>query len=500
MTVADRRHPQRWLIMGVLCLALLVVVLDNTILNVAVPTLATKLSASTSDIQWMINAYVLTLAGLLVAAGSLADRFGRKRSVLFGIAVFGLGSLAAAYSTSSGMLIGARAFMGIGAACMMPGTLAVVMQVFDEDERPRAIGIWTAVLSVGVAIGPVIGGFLLQHFWWGSVFLVNVPVAVLAFVAVLLSVPESRDPNAGRVDVLGAVLSTVGVVAVVYGVISIPSYGWVSGVVLGAVGFGVAALGAFVWWELRTTSPMLDMALFRNRMFSGAVGGMILGQFGIAGSMFLLTQYLQFVMHYGPMEAGLRVAPLPASMLIVSTWFNAPLIKRLGTPKALALGMGVGSVGLAVVALTSGVGYLPLLVGIVLLGAGFGLAGPAAAGALLGAIPVERAGTASGVSGMLTEIGDGMGIAVLGSALAGWFAAGLPTGLGPDAARSLPSALAAVQTHPELAGAVENAFASALSVSQLFGAVAVLAGGAVSGFLLWRAAKADKAKDPIPAG
>ena len=475
--------------MGVLCLALLVVVLDNTILNVAVPTLAVRLGAGTADIQWMINAYVLTLAGLLITAGSMADRFGRKRSVLFGLVVFGLGSLAAAFSVSSGMLIAFRAVMGVGAACLMPATLAVVMQVFDEEERPKAISIWTAVLSVGVAIGPVIGGFLLQHFWWGSVFLVNVPVAAVGVVAVALLVPESKDPMGARVDLLGALLSTVGVVALVYAVISIPGDGWVSPSVLGSAAAGVVALALFVWWETRVEAPMLDVGLFGNRQFSGAVAGMVLGQFGMAGSMFLLTQYLQFVLHYGPMEAGLRMAPLPAMMLVVSTWLNAPLLRRLGTPTALVLGMATSAVGLGIIALTSGQGYLPLLLGIMLLGAGFGLAGPAAANALLGSIPVERAGTASGVSGMLAELGDGLGVAILGSALVGWFTAGLPAGLGPDAGRSLPDALAPVGNRVDLAVAVNKAFAEALSTAQVVGAIAVLAGGLVAGLLLWRAAR-----------
>jgi EmrB/QacA subfamily drug resistance transporter len=486
--------------MGVLCVALFVVVLDNTILNVAVPTLATKLGAGTADIQWMINAYVLTLAGLLITAGSMADRFGRKRSVLFGLTVFGLGSLVAAFSLSSGMLIGARAVMGLGAACLMPGTLAVVMQVFDEEERPKAISIWTAVLSVGVAIGPVIGGFLLQHFWWGSVFLVNVPVAAIGVVAVALLVPESKDPRGARVDLLGALLSTIGVVALVFAVISIPADGWGGTSVLGAAAVGVVALALFGWWESQVAAPMLDVSLFGNRQFSGAVAGMVLGQFGMAGSMFLLTQYLQFVLHYGPMEAGLRMAPLPAMMLVVSTWLNAPLLRRLGTPKALILGMTAAAVGLGVIALTSGQGYLPLLTGIVLLGAGFGLAGPAAANALLGSIPVERAGTASGVSGMLGELGDGLGVAILGSALVGWFTSGLPGGLGPDAGRSLPEALQQVGNRPDLVAGVNKAFADALSTAQVLGAIAVLAGGLLAGLLLWRAARSSvPVEEPVSA-
>ncbi|AHI01169.1 MFS transporter [Kutzneria viridogrisea] len=480
--------------MGVLCLALLVVVIDNTVLNVAVPSLIAKLGAGTSDIQWMINAYVLTLAGLLVAAGSLADRFGRKRSVLFGLAVFGIGSLFAAFSVSTGMLIGARAFMGVGGAFLMPGTLAVVVRVFDDEERPRAISIWTAALSVGIAAGPVLGGLLLQHFWWGSVFLINLPVAVLAFVAVALLVPESRDPAGGRVDVLGAALSTVAVVSLVFAVISIPEHGWGSTVVLGSAALGLVVLGVFAWWERRAPNPMLDVRLFTNRRFTGAVSGMVLGQFGIAGSIFLLTMYLQFVLRYEPIEAGLRVAPTSVAMVVVSTWFNAPLLRRLGTPLALVAGMTVGAVGIAVIALTSGSGYAPVFVGVLLLGAGFGLAGPVAVNALMGAIPVERAGTVSGVSGMLGQIGDGLGVAVLGAALAGWFGAALPSGLSPDAARSLPTALSEVGGHPELVNQVRSGFAESLATAQLLGAGAVLAGGLVAGLLLWRA---QRVREPV---
>jgi EmrB/QacA subfamily drug resistance transporter len=488
--MSAERHPQRWLIMGVLCLALLVVVLDNTVLNVAVPSLTSALGASTADIQWMINAYVLTLAGLLVAAGSLADRFGRKRAVLLGLTLFGVGSVVAAFSVSTTMLVAARAGMGVGAAFLMPGTLAVVIRVFDEEERPKAISIWTAALSVGIAIGPVIGGFLLQHFWWGSVFLINVPVAVIGIVAVILLVPESRDPSGGKVDVVGAVLSTVAVLSLVYAVISIPEHGWVSAGVLVPAAIGIGTLAVFGWWERRVAHPMLDIALFTNRQFSGAVSGMVLAQFGMAGSMFLLTMQLQFVLQYSPMEAGIRVAPVSIAMLVVSTWFNAPLLRRLGTPKALTLGMAVAAVGLVIIAVGAPSGYLALLAGVVLLGAGFGLAGPVAVNALMGAIPVERAGTASGVSGMLTQVGDGLGIAVLGAALAGWFTASLPSGLSRDAGRSLPNALAEAHGNPNVIEQVRQSFASSLTTSQLVGAVAVLCGGLLAGFLLWRAAKA----------
>ncbi|HWO63401.1 MAG TPA: MFS transporter, partial [Umezawaea sp.] len=237
-----RAHPQRWLVLGVLCLSVMVVVLDNTVLNVAIPSISTGLGAGTADIQWMINAYSLVLAGLLLTSGALSDRFGRKRALVAGLAVFGVGSAVAAYAGTPEALIGARAFMGLGAAFLMPGTLAVLVQLFDERERPRAIAVWAAVSSIGLAGGPVIGGFLIDHFWWGSVFLVNVPVAALAVVAVVLLVPESKDPTVRTPDVLGSVLSTIAMTSLVWAVISQPEHGWGSTRVLAALGVGLVAL------------------------------------------------------------------------------------------------------------------------------------------------------------------------------------------------------------------------------------------------------------------
>jgi MFS family permease len=231
--VGVRPHPQRWAVLGVLCLSVMVVVLDNTVLNVAIPSISTGLGASTADIQWMINAYSLALAGLLLTTGSLSDRFGRKRALLAGLVLFGTGSAVAAYAGSSEALIAARGFMGIGAAVLMPGTLAVLMQLFDDRERPKAIGIWAAVTSLGFAAGPVIGGALIKHFWWGSVFLINVPVAILAIAAVATLVPESKDPTVRKPDVLGSILSIIGMVSIVYAVIEVPEHGF------GSAEFGV---------------------------------------------------------------------------------------------------------------------------------------------------------------------------------------------------------------------------------------------------------------------
>jgi EmrB/QacA subfamily drug resistance transporter len=453
----------------------MVVVLDNTVLNVAIPSISRGLAASTSDIQWMINAYSLVLAGLLLTSGSLSDRFGRKRALLAGLAVFGGGSAIAAYAGSPEALIGARAFMGLGAAFLMPGTLAVLMQLFDEAERPRAIGIWAAVSSLGFASGPVIGGALINHFWWGSVFLVNVPVAALAIAAVLFLVPESKDPTVRKPDLPGSVLSTVGMVSLVWTVISVPQHGWDSPQVIVSLALGLGGLLAFALWERHTPEPMLDLAFFADRRFTGAVAGGVLAAFGMGGSLFLLTQHLQGVLGYGPLEAGLRVAPMAITLLVVSN-VTAPLGARLGAGNTMLLGMTTVAAGL--VALSFGGGYGSTLGGLVLIGAGVGIATPVAVNALMSAIPPERAGIASGLNGTLTELGNSFGIAVLGALLSARFAAALPDGV---SSRSLSEAL---QTGDP--GSVREAFVSGMSVSLLVGALAAFLGGVVAGVMLRR--------------
>ncbi|MET1075520.1 MAG: MFS transporter [Umezawaea sp.] len=482
-----RTHPQRWLVLGVLCLSVMVVVLDNTVLNVAIPAISTGLGAGTADIQWMINSYSLVLAGLLMTSGALSDRFGRKRALVTGLAVFGVGSAVAAYAGSPEALIAARAFMGLGAAFLMPGTLAVLVQLFDERERPRAIAIWAAVSSVGLAGGPVVGGFLVDHFWWGSVFLVNVPVAALAVVAVVLLVPESKDPTVRRPDAPGAVLSTIAMTSLVWAVISQPEHGWGSPRVLTALGVGAVALLAFGWWERRTPHPMLDLGFFADRRFSGAVTGGVLAAFAMGGSLFLLTQHLQSVLGYSPLEAGVRVAPMAVAVLVVSN-LCAGMGARFGAGGTMMLGMsGVAAGLLALSFSTADGGYTATLVGLVLIGAGVGIAMPVAANALMGSIPPERAGVASGLEGTLTELGNSFGIAVLGSLLSARFAAGLPETLPDGAGRSLSAALQASAGSPEATLAVREAFVAGMSVSLVVGACAALLGGVLSGLMLRRA-------------
>ncbi|WP_306324079.1 MULTISPECIES: MFS transporter [unclassified Streptomyces] len=479
-------HPQRWLILGVICLAQLTVLLDNTVLNVAIPSLTRELHASTSDVQWMISAYSLVQSGLLLTAGSASDRYGRKKMLAAGLAIFGVGSLTAAFAGSTGQLIAARAGMGVGGALMMTSTLAVVVQVFTDTERVKAIGLWATVNSLGFAVGPLLGGVLLDHFWWGSIFLINIPVAVLGLFAVITLVPESKNPQGDRPDLLGALLSTIGMTGVVYAIISGPDDGWTSTPTLASAAIGVVFLAAFVTWELRIPYPMLDMHFFRNQKFTGAVAGAILVAFGMGGSLFLLTQHLQFVLGYGPLEAGLRTAPLALTIVALNlTGVGAKLLPKMGTPLTIATGMTCMAAGLAVIALLGGDSYGGLLTGLIVMGAGMALSMPAMANAIMSAIPPEKAGVGAGVNGTLAEFGNGLGVAVLGAVLNARFAA-----LVSVSAASFPAALAAANSAEEKAR-ISDAFSSGLESSQLVGAVAVLAGGLLAAALLRRAERAE---------
>ncbi|MFD3614279.1 MFS transporter [Streptomyces sp. NPDC058676] len=481
-------HPQRWLILGVICLAQLTVLLDNTVLNVAIPSLTRELGAATSDIQWMINAYSLVQSGLLLTAGSAADRYGRKKMLIAGLVLFGAGSLVAGLADSTAQLIAARAGMGVGGALLMTTTLAVAMQIFAPEEQPKAIGIWAAVNSLGFATGPLIGGFMLNHFWWGAIFLINLPVAALGLVAVVALVPESRNPQGDRPDLLGAVLSTIGMTSLVFAIISGPEHGWTSGRVMAPAAVAVVVLAAFGYWESRIPYPMLDMHFFRNRRFTGAVAGAVLITFGMGGSLFLLTQHMQFVLGYGPLEAGLRTAPLALVIVALNfTGVSAKWATRLGTPLSIGLGMTVMAAGLASIATISSGGYTGTLLGLLLIGAGAAIASPAMSHAIMSAIPPEKAGVGAGINGTVAEFGQGLGVAVLGAVLNARFAALIPV-----AAVSLPGALAEAGSAEERAR-ITDAFASGLESSQLVGAVAVLLGGLVAAALLRRAERADSA-------
>jgi len=473
-------HPQRWLILGVICLAQLTVLLDNTVLNVAIPSLTEELDAATSDIQWMINAYSLVQSGLLLTAGSAADRYGRKKMLILGLALFGIGSLVAGLADSTAQLIAARAGMGVGGALLLTTTLAVAMQIFAPEEHPKAIGIWSAVNALGFATGPLVGGFMLDHFWWGAIFLINLPVAALGLAAVVALVPESKNPQGDRPDLLGALLSTIGMSSLVFTIISGPEHGWSSGRVLAGAAVAAVVLTVFARWESRIPYPMLDLHFFRNRRFTGAVAGAVLITFGMGGALFLLTQHLQFVLGYGPLEAGLRTAPLALAVVALNfSGLSAKWTTALGTPVSVLLGMVLMSGGLVSIATLGSGGYGGMLLGLVLIGVGCAVANPAMAHAIMSSIPPAKAGVGAGVNGTLAEFGNGLGVAVLGAVLNARFAA-----------VSLPVALAAAGSAAER-DRVVDAYADGLSVSQLVAAVAVLLGGVVAAALLRRAERED---------
>jgi len=475
--VTSRR---RWLALGVLCASLLAIVIDNTIVNVALPTLVRALDADVSELQWVVDAYTLVFAGLLLLAGALGDRYGRRRTLLGGLAVFGAASAWAAYAGSVDGLIAARAVMGAGAAFIMPATLSLLITVFtDVRERTMAIGIWAATAGVGVALGPVAGGFLLDHFWWGSIFIVNVPLIAVAIVAGRTLIPESRDPVLRRIDWTGAALSGAGLVALVWAVIEAPAKGWTSAPVLGAFAFAAVALVAFVVWQRRAEEPLLDVRLFRDPRFTAASGTITVLFFALFGFLFLSTQYLQFVLGYSPSGAGLRVLPYAGAMIVFAP-LSSKLVARFGTKRVAATGMALFSAGLAVAAtLTAGTGYGRLGVALLLMGAGMGLAGAPATESIMGSLPPARANIGSAVNDTTRELGGALGVAVVGSIMSSLYATQL-SGDVPAAARD--SLGAAVGLGPDVALAAREAFVGAMSVASIV--VALVA--ALGAFIAWR--------------
>jgi len=413
------RSVRPWAVLAVLCVAVLVVNIDMTILNVTLPTLVRKLHATSSGLQWIVDAYAMGFGGLLLVAGSLADRLGRKRMLLAGFCTFAAGSLGAALSGSVGVLIAWRAVMGAGAAMTIPAGLSILDNVFvDSQERAKAIGLWGGTMGVGIALGPLAGGLLLSRFWWGSVFLVNVPLLIIGVVAAWRLVPESRNPAAARPDPVGALLSIVGMGLLLWAIIEAPTRGWTSATVVVAGTAAVVTLAAFIGWERRCDHPMLRLDFFRSRSFSTANAALLLGLFALAGSLFVITQVLQFDLGFSPLEAGVRILPMAALIAVAAPL--SPLIARVaGTKVTAAAGLAAIAGGLWWGADTSTVSatYPIVLRGMLLAGFGAGLLMPTAANSVLGSIPRAEAGIGSGTYGVAIQIGAALGVAVIGSAL-----------------------------------------------------------------------------------
>jgi EmrB/QacA subfamily drug resistance transporter len=414
-TIDPTVHARRWKTLGVLSLSLLIIGLDNTILNVALPTLQETFDASPSTLQWMVDSYLLVFAGLLLVFGTLGDRLGRKLALQAGVTVFGLASLGALIADSAGEVILIRALMGVGAALIMPATLSIIANVFPPEERGKAIGIWAALAAIGIGLGPLAGGLLIEWFDWSAVFLLNVPVTLAAFLLAIRFVPESRDPKPGSFDVAGAVLSTGGFTLLVYAVIEGPAEGWTSGLILALLGGAAALLGAFVWWERRTAQPMLDLGFFRNARFSVGTAAVSVAFFSLLGGIFALTQYLQFAHGYSAIEAGAIMTPI-ALGLVMGAGSSSKAVERIGIARVVATGLS----GLAIVLATTllwdaETGLLALLAWFFFLALSMGWVMAPATEAVVSAVPAAKSGVASAMNTVARMVSGALGVAVVGS-------------------------------------------------------------------------------------
>lgn len=408
---------RRWAILGVLVTSVFLVVVDNTIVNVALPTLSRELGATTSQLQWIVDAYALVFAGLLLAFGSLGDRFGRKGAMQIGLLLFGATSIWAAFAGTAEGLIAARAAMGVGAALVFPATLAILSNVFtDPTERAKAIGIWSATTGLAVALGPVTGGWLLEHFWWGSVFLVNIPIILVALPLGAWLLPSSKDPDAGRLDPIGLVSSIAAIALLVFTVIEAPHKGWTSvETIAGFVAFAVL-FATFIWWERRRRDPMLDVTVFRNPRFSAASFSVAVAFFGLFGFIFLITQYFQFVRGYSTLEAGLHTLPFAIGAGVTAP-IAARLALRFGTTRIVGAGLVSMSIGFAWAStLAADTSYWTVIVPQMLfIASGLTLTTAPSTEAILGSLPKEKAGVGSAVNDTTRELGGTLGVAVVGS-------------------------------------------------------------------------------------
>ncbi len=467
-------RDRRWPALAVLCVPLLIVSLDGTVLNVALPTLVRDLHASDSQLQWIVDAYALVFGGLMLVSGSLADRIGRKRTFCAGLAIFAACSVWAAFSGSSGMLIAARASMGIGATLIMPATLSIITNTFrDRHERQRALGIWAATSGAGVALGPIVGGLLLAHFSWGSVFLINVPIALLGLAFAIPLVPNSLDPNAQRPDAFGALLSAAGLGLLLWAVIEAPLHGWTSALVIGAGAAGLLTLAMFVAWEAHIEHPILKLSFFRARSFSGAVAGSGVLMFGLFGSMFMLSQFLQFQLGYSALQAGVHMLPTAAGIAAIAP-LSPYLVRRLGTKLTVTLGMLCVAGGLwQISGLTVTSTYVDQLAGAILVGVGTGVVWPACIGSLMGTLPPANTGIGSATNGMFAQVGSALGVAVVGSLLSTRYQHLLTSAL---AGHAIPAAI-----HSTILGSLGGALGVAEHVGGLTGAM--LATAARSAFI-----------------
>ena len=490
-----------WVLVA-LCLAALVINVDVTIVNVALPSLVRELGATTTNLQWVVDAYTLVFAALILAAGSVSDRVGRKGVLLFGLGVFAAGSLLGSLCTTPGQLIAARAVMGFGAAAMFPSTLSLLTNVFTERrERAQAIGLWGATTGVGVATGPIVGGWLLEHFWWGSVFLFMVPLAAAIAVMVAVAVPTSKDPTAPPMDWPGLLLSSAGMGLVVFGIIQAPHWGWSSAGTIACIAAGVVVLAVFIDAERRRDRPMLDVGLFRNLRFTAASGSITIGFFTLAGFTFLITQYFQFVKGYSPLGTGVRLLPVAVS-IAVAAFLGTKVAVGIGNKAVVASGLALfGGTLLWIATNSASTSYLTIVGQMIAGGGGLGLITAPATEAIMGVVPREKAGVGSAVNDATRLFGAALGVAVVGSIATSLYTDRLgqtiPAGLPPDAANaamgSLGGALGVAEglVHSGLTGsatavrsAATAAFLHSMTGSLVVAGIIALAGAVMAAVLL----------------
>jgi EmrB/QacA subfamily drug resistance transporter len=491
--------PRRWLILPVLCLSLLLVVVTNGTVYVALPSMARDLHASASQLQWIVDAYTLVFAGLLLPAGSIGDRFGRKGTLQIGLAWFTTASLFGTIADSAAQVIAVRAAMGLGAALVMPSTLSILANVFPPRERPKAIAIWAGVAGVGGVAGPLVTGGLLTTFWWGSVFLVNVPIVAVALVAGAILVPTSRDPHPRRLDPVGAGLSAGSLALLLYGVIEGPGRGWGDPVTIVVLALAAVGFGTFAAWELHTHEPMLELRLFGNRRMSIGAASIGIGYFTVFGLSFLTVQFLQEVRGLSPLAGAVRTIPVGVALILVAPR-SAGLAARFGTGRVVAAGMTFIALGMTVFAFTRPhTRDLVVLVGFGLIGVGMALATAPSTNAIMGAVPRHNAGMGSAVNDTTREVGGAVGIAVLGTLLATGYRSAIggdlrglrAAGLTADqASRARGSIAGAITTAHEIGGetgarllrSANAAFCHGIRI----GAWAVVVMALVGAVLAWR--------------
>ncbi|WP_330283287.1 MFS transporter [Streptomyces sp. NBC_00588] len=500
-----RRDPRRWWALGALVASMLTLGFDMTILNVALPTMAADLGATTGQQQWMADAYVVVFAALMLPAGLLGDRFGRRRMLIAGLGVFLAGSLLGALATDVGWVIAARAFMGIGGALVTPLALSVLPSLFGDDERTKAVGVISAASALGLPLGPIIGGWLLNHFWWGSVFLVNVPMAAVGIAACVLLLPETRDPASPKVDALSTTLTATGLGALIYAIIEAPDRGWSDPLVLAMFAASAVLITALVLRERREARPMLDMTLLAHRGFLFNTLAATLVMFVLSGLLFVLPQYLQAVLGHDALGTGVRLLPMMGGLLVAARGAQ-PVVARFGARAVVSAGLVVLAFAALLGSRTtidSGYGFTALWLSITGIGFGFSVV-PAMDGAL-GALPRDRAGNGSGLLMTLRQVGAAIGIALLGSLLAGIFrdrldVTGLPTAAADTAGDSVVAAhLVAEKAHAaHLAASANSAYVHGMDVVLLVSGIAALVAALLAAAFLPRTAPAPTPSDAGP--